>query len=90
MKIKITKMSDKQKKLAKKYPRVHTTSCGAVEEERPPLPKEGEELAKKIEDALVNWTLTALRQIGMPEKIKNLEVQVIQEVRAVLKELYND
>jgi hypothetical protein len=39
---------------------------------------------------LVNWTLTALKKIGMPEKIKNLEVQAIQEVRSILKEVYND
>ena len=78
-------MSDKQKELAKKYPRVKATNCSKLDK-----PKEGDELAKKIEDALVNWTLTALKQIGMPEKIKNLEVQVIQEVRSILKEIYND
>ena len=31
MKIRITKMSDKQKKLAKKYPRVEASSCSAME-----------------------------------------------------------
>ena len=80
-------MSDKQKQLAKKYPRVKATNCGKLDK---PLPKEADKLAKKIEDALVNWTLTALKKIGMPEKIKNLEVQVIQEVRSILKEVYND
>ena len=75
MKIRISKMSDKQKKLAKKYPRVKATPCSTVE------------LAAKVEDALYELTLASLKQIGAEDKIDNLEIVIIEEVRAVMEQV---
>ena len=68
-------MSDKQKKLAKKYPRVKATPCSTVE------------LAAKVEDALYELTLASLKQIGAEDKIDNLEIVIIEEVRAVMEQV---
>jgi hypothetical protein len=74
--------------MAKAYPRVVATSCDYS------LPPEGDDLAKQIEDALVDMTVQLVKTMakqgthpGKDYDLKNLEVVVTESIKSVLIEL---